>query len=197
MVVFALWMLACLLIREYPDYDDWTPWTTYFSPLNLNFLVGMLAFYSWIHGRPFLVKCAFPIGLAVLVAVYALESQGVSYSVLQLAYAAAFGMMIAGAAALESAGQWPSKARLLNLIGDASYSIYLTHLAFLGLLAKIMIRLSAHITLSPELIYITVFIGTVACGCILHLLVERPLIEMCRQHLAGKSRLPLAAQKAG
>lgn len=189
--VFALWMLACLLLRPDLDYDDMTPWSTYFSLLNLNFLIGMAAYYGWIHGRPRWIKSAFPAGLAVLIAIYVLESRGVPYKVLQLAYAAAFGLLIAGASALESAGQWPSAAatRLLDLIGDASYSIYLTHLAFLGLIAKIMIRFSAHIKLPPELIYIVVFLGTVACGCILHKLVERPLIRACGAYLAGRPKL--------
>jgi peptidoglycan/LPS O-acetylase OafA/YrhL len=113
--------------------------STYFSLLNLNFLIGMAAYYGWVYGRPSWVKGAFPSGLALLVAVYVLESRGVPYNVLQLAYAAAFGLVIAGAAALESAGQWPSTAvaRLLNVIGDASYSIYLTHLAFLGCLPRL------------------------------------------------------------
>lgn len=197
LAVFAFWMLACLLLGEYPDYDHWTPWTTYLSPLNLNFLIGMLAFYAWAHGRPFLTKCAFPVGVALLVGVYLLDRGGTPYSQLQIAYAVAFGLIIAGAAALESEGQWPSRARLLNLIGDASYSIYLSHLAFLGLLAKIVIRLSAHMPLPAELIYFMVFIGTVACGCMLHLFIERPLIEVCRKQFAGKPRLPLATQRTG
>jgi exopolysaccharide production protein ExoZ len=196
MAAFALWMLACLLVFEYPDTHP-SPWATYFSALNLNFLIGMLAFDRWTHGRPIVVKCAFPAGLALLATVYVLESGGMSYSLLQIAYAVAFGLIIAGAAALESAGQWPSNTRLLNLIGDASYSIYLTHQAFLGLLAKIMIRLSAHMSLPPKLIYAVVFAGTVACGCLLHLFVERPLIEACRKRLAGKPKPPLVTQKAG
>jgi peptidoglycan/LPS O-acetylase OafA/YrhL len=83
-------------------------------------------------------------------------------------------------------------ARLLNVIGDASYSIYLTHLAFLGLLAKITIRLSSYIGLPPELIYVIVFSGTVACGCILNKFVERPLIRACRTYLAGRPKLASA-----
>lgn len=196
MAVFALWMLACLLVFEIPGTHP-SPWVTYFSALNLNFLVGMLAFNCWTHGKPIVVKCAFPAGLTLLAIVYALESGGMSYPQLQIAYAVAFGLIIAGAAALESAGQWPSNARLLNLIGDASYSIYLTHQAFLGLLAKIMIRLSVHVSLPPKLIYAVVFAGTVACGCLLHLLVERPLIKACRKRLSSKPKPPLVTQQAG
>lgn len=194
---FALWMLACLMVFEYPNEPNGSPWATYFSPLNLNFLVGMLAFCAWTHGRPVIVKCAFAAGLALLGTVYVLERGGMPYNLLQIAYAVAFGLIIAGAAALESAGQWPSNARLLNLIGDASYSIYLTHLAFLGLLAKSMIWLSGHVPLQPELIYTVVFVSTVACGGLLHLLVERPLIEACRKRLADKPKPVLLTQNVG
>lgn len=187
--VFALWMLACLPIFQHQDGSGWTPWTTYFTSLNLNFLVGMLAFHCWTNGRPSVIKCAFPGGLALLASVYALESEGMPYSQTQIAYAISFGLIIAGAASLESAGQWPSNVRILNLIGDASYSIYLTHEAFLGLLAKVMIRISAHVSLTPNLIYVVVFAGTIACGCLLHLFVERPLIEACRNF---NRRRPLA-----
>jgi peptidoglycan/LPS O-acetylase OafA/YrhL len=40
--------------------------------------------------------------------------------------------------------------------------------------------------LSPELIYLLVFAGTVACGCLAHLLVERPVIAICRRRLSAK-----------
>jgi peptidoglycan/LPS O-acetylase OafA/YrhL len=43
-VVFALWMLACLLLRPDLDYNNMMPWSTYFSLLNLNFLIGMAAY---------------------------------------------------------------------------------------------------------------------------------------------------------
>jgi peptidoglycan/LPS O-acetylase OafA/YrhL len=195
--VFALWMLACLIIFEYPSEPNVSPWATYFSPLNLNFFVGMLAFYVWTHGTPVIIKCAFAAGLALLAIVYVLERGGMPYSQLQIAYAVAFGLIIAGAAALESAGQWPSNAHLLNFIGDASYSIYLTHLAFLGLLAKGMIWLSGRVPLLPELIYAAVFVSTIACGCLLHLFVERPLIEACRKRVADESKPVLLARNVG
>lgn len=186
MAVFGLWMAACLLLRPYHDYDDWTSWTTYFSPLNLNFLVGMLAFYGWRHGRPAIVKSMFPAGLLLLAAVYVLESGGMPYSQLQIAYAVSFGLLIAGAAALESAGQWPSRLRLLNLIGDASYSIYLTHLAVMGLLGKIAIKIAEYLPISQELIFLLVFVGTIVGGCLAHLIVERPLITACRRRVSSK-----------
>ena len=194
MMVFGLWMLVCLLLREYPEYHDQTPWTTYFSPLNLNFLIGMLAWLSWSYGRPVIVKWALPAGLLLIALFYALESREASYSQVQLGYAAGFGLIIAGAAALEAAGQWPSRMRLLNLIGDASYSIYLTHLAVLGVVGRLVFRIAEYVPAPPVLLYLLVFAGTVACGCLAHVWIERPLIAACRKRLSRKS--PLMVQRA-
>lgn len=186
LITFGVWMIACLVVGEYPEFEEMTPWTTYFSPLNLNFLVGMLAYVGWKHGQPSVARWAFPAGLLLLAAMYALESSGVPYSHVQLAYALGFGLIITGAIALEAAGQWPSKMRVLNLIGDASYSIYLTHLTLIGLLGKIVIKVAEYAPIPQELIFLLVFIGTVTGGCMAHLIVERPLIAACRR-LSAKS----------
>ncbi|MFC5384989.1 acyltransferase family protein [Aquamicrobium segne] len=193
-IIFSMWMVACFMVREYPEFEDMTPWTAYFSPLNLNFLVGMLAYLGWKHGRQNIVKWAFPAGLLLLATLYALESKGAAYAHVQLGYAVAFGLAITGAATLETARQWPSKLAVLNLIGDASYSIYLTHIAVLGLLAKILIKISEYAPMPAELIFLLVFIGTIICGCLAHLIVERPLISMLRLHFSAKQ--PIIDQRS-
>lgn len=75
-VVFGLWMVACVVLGEHPAYHEQTPWTTYLSPLNLNFLAGMLAYLGWKQGRPAIIKCAFPAGLVMFAAIYLAEQGG-------------------------------------------------------------------------------------------------------------------------
>lgn len=78
--------------------------------------------------------------------------------------------------------------RLLNLIGDASYSIYLTHLAALGVIGRIVFKISDYVPAPPGAIYLLIFAGTVAGGCLAHLWVERPLIAAARKRMPGKQR---------
>lgn len=101
----------------------------------------------------------------------------------QIAYALSFGLIIVGAVAYERDGFNASRFKSLSLIGDASYSIYLTHLAFLGLFAKIVIKISNYVALSNAALFFIVFILTVVSGCILYLFVERPLLKACRNRL--------------
>ncbi len=179
-----------MTIRQKPDSRtrSSTPFLP-LSPLNLNFLIGMLVWLGWSHGRPALVRLALPAGLLLIALLYALESRGASYSQVQLGYATGFGLVIAGAAALEAAGRWPSGMRLLNLIGDASYSIYLTHLAVLGVIGRLVFKIAQYVPAPPALLYLLIFAGTIACGCLAHLWVERPLIAAARKRLSGKPAL--------
>lgn len=46
-IIFSTWMLACILVFQYAPEGSRSALTTYFSPLNLNFLIGIGAYYAW------------------------------------------------------------------------------------------------------------------------------------------------------
>lgn len=185
-VVLVVWLALCAVVFQYADEGGRQPLTTYFSPLSFNFLTGMGAFYLWSKFNSAIVRTAFPAGVALFVAVYVLESNSVPYSELQLAYAASFGLLIAGAAAFESCGFVASRFRLLSLIGDASYSIYLTHLAFLGVYCKVFIKISGVVEMNSRILYMVTFAATIVSGCLCFIFVERPLLRLCRRKLSGR-----------
>lgn len=146
----------------------------------------MAAFYAFHKFRSINLKPAFLAGLLLFITLYILESSGISYNYLQIAYALSFGLLILGAVSYENSGFKAAKFKALSLIGDASYSIYLTHLAFLGLISKIVIKLSQYFPLNPVAIYFIAFGLTVISGCFLYLFVERPLLQYCRKLIANK-----------
>ena len=195
-MVMFVWLLAGGIVFQYPEEGARLPLTTYFSPLNFNFLIGMAAFYALKHAQNINLKPAFPFGLALFILIYFLESKGMTYNYLQLAYAASFGFIIVGAAAYERAGFPASRFKLLSLIGDASYTIYLTHLAFLGLIAKIVIKLSGFVAVNSLVVYFVTFCITILCGCLLYLFVERPLLRLCRKHLLKAKGNPQLLEQA-
>lgn len=176
-------MLVYFLVFQYAPEGSRSALTTYFSPLNLNFLIGIGAYYAWKKGTIKLVKPLFPIGAILFVLSLTLEKNGLTYEQLQLGYALSFGLLIAGAAAWESGGFPAGRFRLLSIIGDASYIIYLTHLALLGLYAKILIKISGTLPMNSHSIYLIVFLATVVSGCFVYQFVERPLLRICRKHL--------------
>ncbi|MDI6025409.1 acyltransferase [Corticibacterium sp. UT-5YL-CI-8] len=189
----ALWMLPLLFLFEHREEGARSALTTYFSPLNLNFLIGMGAclLYRRLGLSP--AKGVFAGGLAAFAATYAVEANGLSYDITQILYALSFGAIIAGAAAWERERRQPVSFGPLQLIGDASYSIYLTHLAFLGLFSKIMMKLQGFVGLGPHVFYAIVFCLTVAAGCFLYVFVEKPLLNICRRLLEVGRRQPAGA----
>lgn len=187
-IILLIWLIAGGLIFQYPDEGARTPLTTYFSPINFNFLIGMASFYVFHIFRHINLKPSLLAGLVLFTVVYIADNRGVAYSSLQIAFALSFGLLILGATAFERDGAQFGRFKLLCLIGDASYTIYLTHLAFLGLFTKIAIKLSASLGLTPEILYCVVFIATIIAGCLLYLFVERPLLRICRQHIFNRKQ---------
>ncbi len=63
-------------------------------------------------------------------------------------------------------------------LGDASYSIYLTHFLLLSALAKVAVRLDAQASLSPVVWWVFVVVGSVVGGLVFYRLVEQPLLKL-------------------
>jgi exopolysaccharide production protein ExoZ len=76
------------------------------------------------------------------------------------------------------------------LLGDASYSIYLTHFLTLSVLAKLIWGCgAAH--LIPQLAAYVLLAGTaIAVGVLCHLSVERPLLALLGQKRKSATQLP-------
>ncbi|MDE2388576.1 MAG: hypothetical protein KGN35_05765 [Betaproteobacteria bacterium] len=90
-------------------------------------------------------------------------------------FALGFAFILAGTTKLELSGQLHIPL-FLRVIGDASYTIYLTHIALQGLLLKILMKLGFHQIIGNEATYFFVLTGTIAIGCIIYAVIEKPLL---------------------
>ena len=94
-----------------------------------------------------------------------------------MVYGGASALILAGLVQLESAGRlrlW----KMFTVLGDASYSIYLTHLPLLSALAKISIRLGLREGAPPKLMFVATAITATSIGVAIHLVVEKPLLQL-------------------
>lgn len=66
-------------------------------------------------------------------------------------------------------------------IGDASYSIYLIHGPALSVLFKLAGKARLFDLATAQLVTIAIILLTLGVGCLLHSLVERPLLNACRR----------------
>lgn len=106
-------------------------------------------------------------------------------------------LCVVAALQIERCGRLP-RMRLLSLVGDASYSIYVSHV-FVIPGARMVSRV---IGFDMGTAYGAVFVaGTVTAaavfGILVHLVVERPLLARLNALLRGRKRPPAAAEFAG
>jgi exopolysaccharide production protein ExoZ len=147
---------------------EWAPGQTYTSPVLLEFVAGALIGRAWLSGR--LHVCT-PLSAAAVIVGFAsllfvdkgVEGIGAS-------------LIVVGALNKTWAG-W--RHDLLRKLGDASYSIYLTHLFTL---AAVRVSLSQFVPPGPNLFVDWLFLGlalvaSAAVGYASFLCLERPLLS--------------------
>jgi exopolysaccharide production protein ExoZ len=158
-------------------------------------LAGLLAVLAWLPGAPYFlllfllgVGCArvaqssAPVPgrtLALLgAAAYAgacwLESTGGTPTAAWYGLAAA--AVILGLVRSERAGHIFGASPLMQLLGNASYSIYLVHYPLMSATFKASVALGLHGTTAGVLVYLVALLATPVAGVAVHVLAERPMM---------------------
>ncbi|HEX3755707.1 MAG TPA: acyltransferase [Rhizomicrobium sp.] len=106
-----------------------------------------------------------------------------------LFYLCACALIIAGAVRLEKLWGF-SGNRLLRLLGDSSYVLYLVHEACISTVVRL---LRWPMPFKPEIIFVVSLIVAVSAAAAIHLTVEKPILTGLRSVLLSRSRQAPAA----
>jgi len=197
--IAIVWVMGIFLnlvgIVNVSEQSFWVQFIFY--ERNLEFIFGCLAAYivsqhEILHDK---LLCCLSVCLLALAVVNTKDSEfnaaGVSPVV---AYGIPFMLLIIGSVCLERRKSL-SIPKSLIYIGNASYSIYLTHGFFIGNLTKLLSKLMSKFDLIwvtsniliLNMIALTIFTLSVYFGCIVSTFIERPLIATLRQKLPLKA----------
>ena len=188
------WGGICALLYHFPGLSDRTALVVYTSAYGLYFLFGMAAYSLYRRGGSGVLETV--TGLLLAAAWFALLSS--PYQLSKLVMAAAFALMLSGITKMEAAGLLRAP-RVLTYIGNASYSIYLTHIAVEGLLLKIAAKAHLSERFGPEITYLLTLTGAIGIGCVAYATVEEPMLAWIRRRWPGKPpvrHLPATSQNA-
>ncbi|MFS1912022.1 acyltransferase family protein [Vibrio sp. 10N.286.48.B7] len=148
------------------------------SLLNIEFILGMLAAWLLNHIHNTKVAIQFVIAGSVIGFASLYELSKEVPDAIRLIFALSMSMLILGMAVVERQLhiKWPS---ILLVLGNASYSIYLIHKPAQSVTQRMLG------VMDFDWIYglIVGVILTTAAGVILHLVVEKPIINLCRKRL--------------
>lgn len=160
----SIWAVAILFFAL---SGSWAP--VGLQTIDSEFLMGIMAWFAWKDGRLSIISVSSLIlGLLAVSLLTLGQNIGIDRAV-PLAIAAGFAALLPWLVMGEQKGCIRTP-KILNFLGDASYSIYLVHALPLLFLVQFMVGSNWYI-----LFPLIGFAGLVA-GIAYHLLVERPLL---------------------
>ncbi len=187
LAAFAAWFCSIILLRYTGAVSQASPLftahTTFFSAWNLHFLFGMLAYLAYRRLSPrywpwFMGAGASLLGYFIFRRVT--DASGASIHVLQNdllpLLAVAFGCLVLGLVMAERRGVFKASATL-TFLGDASYSLYLFHSAFLSVGVPLLNKYKVIDAVGPKPAFFLLSLFATAGGCACYLLIERPLMK--------------------
>ena len=199
---FGLWIWGALTVLlfglGFASYQAGSIIQLSASLLTLEFLAGAAA--AWLILRGYIFAPKLCLGLGIIGALCALTFYTQRGTDLMLwgrvaVYALPFTLVVYGAVALERSGKL-SVPRPLSLLGDWSYSLYLSHLLILGVIIRLLPKFSeALVPTHQGPLGNIVFIGLgltvpILVAAILYYGAERPLLKLMR-----KRKQPEKAQR--
>lgn len=185
--VFALWFLVIATNLYYPALSTQGFRDTVLGAYNLNFLIGMLAFLLTSRLSRNYAFAMLGFGFLGLIAAVIVDSSVRGLSILHIAYAISFGLVVCSVTALERSLKW-TLPLACGFIGDASYSIYLLHEHTETYLLRGFKWLGAFNHASHEVLFACTFVITVIVGCSAYYFLERPLLLALRKRIEIGSR---------
>jgi exopolysaccharide production protein ExoZ len=175
-VILSIWILGIVLnsfkvinITKYFFLDF------IFSNNNLEFLIGCIVAYFIINFRVKYNRGLLLIGILMVIFSWmkVIEGEIIRYSTeSMLIFGFSSGLIVLSAVSIDLKKS-PKYPRFLIILGDASYSIYLTHVFIFGFLNQIYIKLGFF---DPLLAFILMIIITIILGGVCYFLLEKPLL---------------------
>jgi exopolysaccharide production protein ExoZ len=199
-MVLSLLVLAGILVGQVWPYTSF-PAYFLFNPLLLLFGLGAVAAWLLKHARlpVFLPPLALAFACLALFAALAIYESQAGIGATEGFRVAVYGLMAAGTmvglARWEEGGALRQPLPLVNLMGDASYALYLLHLPLMGALSKTMAALGWQPAWAVWPVFALTLVWCVLGAVAFHKLVERPLLRWLQG--LGKAQRPVQGAVSG
>jgi exopolysaccharide production protein ExoZ len=179
-VTFAIWLAAIFIANIFVGNVG----MGLLHMWNINFMFGVLAYFLYTKlpakfGYAILATGFAGLGIALWLIpegrVFQIEKQPVKLFLLGVP----FGLILLGSALSERFLSW-TPPQWLTTLGAASYSIYIVHSPAISLIAIINKKLT-HGLIPEALLFTLTAAFSIMAGCIVHILIERPLLRVMRE----------------
>jgi exopolysaccharide production protein ExoZ len=179
-LVIVGWACTLLLLQLLPAHTPWSKLLT--SPLTFEFMAGAIAGLYWRKLPPPFAWAAIVAAVLwlVIAGVWLAEHpfHGQVDHIRVFAFGLPSALLLTGLARLEAEG-WMQIPRIGVILGDASYSLYLTHLFVLSISGRVWTLVGATGTnLGNVAFAISTLVACCAVAILVHRFVERPVTSI-------------------
>lgn len=192
-VFLLLWATAIGVAPWLPPGPETPAHILVTNPLTYEFIAGAMLGIYWRHIPARLALPLIVAGIAVAVAAaVALPEAGpatMAVGTRVACFGSAAVLLLAGAVVWEANGRFRAP-RWLTLLGDSSYSLYLTHIFVISAMGRAWAVLSPAPAWGGHLAFVVV--STFACcaaGYVVHARLERPLLALPQRWTMGRKQL--------
>lgn len=182
--IAAAAMLAIMLFRYLAGDFGGTIFSTYGNEVNIYFAEGIALFYIWRKSEDIFFSRTVA-GIAVCLVSLSTVAISLSAEEITAAKFLAPPAVVATALVAERAGL-RCRNRIFLLIGDASYSIYLTHLFIIEPLRTIGQQIPWLNQATSFPVMLLALLLSAILGIATHLLVEKPMLQFMHRRLLAK-----------
>jgi exopolysaccharide production protein ExoZ len=167
----------------------------YGAPIVLDFVMGMIVAWLYLERRipSGAIAIVFLAGLAVFAAGVLKHVSGGDDRALYWGTADAAFLLVC--VFIEKQWGWPNWG-FLSSLGDASYSVFVSHLFTLALVTSIVRALGMFPTLGTIGVRILFVVAAWAVGMLIYVTIERPLTRRLIPHPAARSLAAVAAKSS-
>lgn len=165
----------------------------YTNPILLEFIFGMLAAECVIKGYHLRLGASIILLVAFAIVVTVEQMASINFSRVSSGRVLYWGipatMLFVAAVSLDIQG-YIGRSRVLRLLGDASYSIYLTHMFCVGFLGIVWKKLPVSGAVGGATLAVACLLLSWAAGTVFHLLVEKPAVNAAKRMVLTRASRP-------
>lgn len=158
-----------------------------FSSYNLEFLLGVLVAYIIVNSKLKSGSTFIFVGLVSLIGFAVNEHLGIFGVHRVIGYGLPAAILIYGLVVTEMKKN-VKIPKLFLFLGDASYSIYLTHYPMLSLGNKVLMSLNIYQLLGYFLATTILLLMTLVGGCIFHVVIEKRILNFLNSRIFGVTK---------
>jgi exopolysaccharide production protein ExoZ len=187
-ILIGLVMFRDALVEPVAGSEFWSTALTFWSePIVLYFLGGVYLglIRAWVDRRGGAREMSMGVLLSGLVALIVGYEILLYHEVMPRWLEAILAVALVAVLGLTTSEARSPATRFLKLLGDASYSTYLTHLFFLGVLWKVI----GATTLPPVVSMVIALVGANIAGLVVYKMIEKPMLTKMQSWLSRPARV--------